>query len=94
MNGTIEVRFFNFLTELCQERNWTSPMTIGIEGELSGVDLLNKLEVPLERVEILMVNGKAVSPLHAGIRPGDRVALLPPGTPGPYRVLLGFKNKT
>ena len=25
-------------------------------------------------------------------QPGDRVALLPPGTPGPYRVLLGFKK--
>ena len=68
-------------------------MSIGIEGELSGLDLLNKLEVPLNRVEILMLNGKAVSPAQAVIQPGDRVALLPPGTPGPYRVLLGFKNK-
>lgn len=94
MKGEIEVRFFNFLADLCKERNWTSPMNIGIEGELSGLDLLNKLEVPLNRVEILMVNGKAVSPSQAVIQPGDRVALLPPGTPGPYRVLLGFKNKT
>jgi len=23
---------------------------------------------------------------------GDRVALAPPGVPGPYRVLLGFKD--
>ena len=27
------------------------------------------------------------------IQDNDRVALIPPGTPGPYRVLLGFKNK-
>ena len=39
-----------------------------------------------------MINGKAVSPGEARIRPGDRVALLPPGTPGPYRVMLGLRK--
>ena len=94
MKGNIEIRFFNFLAELCKERNWISPMSIEIEGEISGLDLLKALDIAVDRVEILMINGKAVGPSEARIQPGDRVALLPPGTPGPYRVLLGFKNKS
>ena len=92
MKGTIEIRFFMFLTELCKERNWPSPMHFEIEDEIAGLALLEKLDVPVSRVEVLLVNGKAVWPSEARLRPGDRVALLPPGTPGPYRVLLGFKK--
>ncbi len=88
----IEVRFFMFLAELCKERGWTSPMQLELSGAISGQQLLERLEISPERVEVLLVNGKAVWPSAALIRPGDRVALLPPGTPGPYRVLLGFKK--
>ena len=90
--GEIEVRFFMFLANLCKERGWPSPMMLAIEDVISGPELLAKLDVPAERVEVLLINGKAVWPSAARIRPGDRVALLPPGTPGPYRVLLGFKK--
>lgn len=92
MKGNIEIRFFMFLSDLCRERNWPSPMILELEGEISGLDLLEKLDVPVERVEVLLINGKATWPVEAKISPGDRVALLPPGTPGPYRVLLGFKK--
>ena len=27
------------------------------------------------------------------IYPGDRIAFLPPGCPGPYRIALGFYDK-
>ena len=89
---SIEVRFFMFLTELCKERGWTSPMQLEIDQDITGDELLAHLDIPPERVEVLLVNGKAVWPSAARIQPGDRVALLPPGTPGPYRVLLGFKK--
>ena len=92
MKGSIEIRFFMFLAELCRERNWPIPLLLEIEDEISGPALMEKLEVPAERVEVLLVNGKAFWPSVAVIHPGDRVALLPPGTPGPYRVLLGFKK--
>lgn len=90
--GEIEIRFFMFLTDLCKERGWTSPMQMTIDGMISGPDLLAKLDIEPNRVEVLLVNGKAFWPSAAKIQPGDRVALLPPGTPGPYRVLLGFKK--
>ena len=89
---SIEVRFFMFLTELCKERGWTSPMQLEIDQDITGDELLAQLDIPPERVEVLLVNGKAVWPSAARIQPSDRVALLPPGTPGPYRVLLGFKK--
>ncbi len=50
------------------------------------------LELPEAMVEVIFINGKAHTPANAVIHPGDRVALAPPGVPGPYRVLLGFKN--
>ena len=88
----IEIRFFMFLAELCKDRGWTSPMRLELGEEISGAQLLERLEISPERVEVLLVNGKAMWPAAARIQPGDRVALLPPGTPGPYRVLLGFKK--
>ncbi len=81
-----------FLVDLCKERNWSTLMKVEIDDEISGLALLEMLDIPIERVEVLLVNGKAVWPAEARIHPGDRVALLPPGTPGPYRVLLGFKK--
>lgn len=92
MNGTIEVRFFMFLAELAKERHWPTPLSLEIEGGMTGLALLQQLAIPLERVEALMINGKVVGPTAARLQPGDRVALLPPGTPGPYRILLGIKQ--
>ena len=92
MREKIEIRFFMFLAELCKERSWTNPMLMEIDDEISGLLLLEKMDIPVERVEALMINGHVALPADAVIRAGNRVALLPPGTPGPYRVLLGFKN--
>ena len=74
MKGNVEVRFFMFLAELCKERNWPVPMLVEVEDEISGPDFLRKLDVPIKRVEVLLINGKAVWPSEAKIRPGDRVA--------------------
>jgi molybdopterin converting factor small subunit len=61
---------------------------------MSGSDLAKQLEIPRDDIEIIIVNG-VVQALSYSVQPGDRVAFVPPGTPGPYRVLLGFiyKNK-
>ena len=42
-------------------------------------------------VEGVLLNGRIVSRRHK-LEDGDRLALVPPGTPGPYRVLLGMKK--
>ena len=93
MSGTIELRVFMGLVEVFKERNWSIPMLVTIGNGLAGVDLMTMLNIPEKQVEIIFINGKVFLPSDVHVNSGDRVALVPPGTPGPYRVLLGFKKK-
>lgn len=92
MAKSIELRGFMELSELFRERGWNTPHEVAVSGSMTGPELLALLDVGRERVEVIFVNGKATSPEAATIAGGDRVALAPPGVPGPYRVLLGFKK--
>ncbi len=91
---TIEVRVFGRLAEIITKKNLPIPFTVDVEEPISGAELAKKLEIPRNEIEVIIVNG-VVQALSHSIQPGDRVAFVPPGTPGPYRVLLGFiyKNK-
>ena len=55
-------------------------------------DLLDRFSLSHEDVEVVFINGK-VAPFKTPLQDGDRVAFVPPGTPGPYRVHLGFKKR-
>lgn len=92
MSATIELRAFMGLSDVFRQRGWDNPKTVDVPGETTGPELLARLDLPREAVEVVFVNGKAASPEAAVIRGGDRVALAPPGVPGPYRVLLGFRK--
>ncbi|MEA4855017.1 MAG: MoaD/ThiS family protein [Solidesulfovibrio sp.] len=92
MPSSVEVRAFMDLSALFRKRNWSNPKEFPVPGQLSGLAFLGLLELPEAMVEVIFINGKAHTPANAVIHPGDRVALAPPGVPGPYRVLLGFKN--
>ena len=92
MSSRIELRAFMNLRDLFRERNWPSPLEVDIPRPMTGVQLLALLDIPPEKVEVIFVNGKAFKPSMAVISGGDRVALVPPGVPGPYRVFLGFKK--
>lgn len=50
-------------------------------------DLIRDLGLEPADVEAAFINGR-VAPLETILCHGDRLALVPPGTPGPYRVLL------
>ena len=52
-------------------------------------DLIIELGLEQEDVEAAFVNGK-VAPMDSILQNNDRVGLVPPGTPGPYRVILGM----
>jgi len=93
MLGTIELRVFMSLAELFKERKWSIPMLVTIEKGLTGSELMGMLNIPEKQVEIIFINGRVFLPADVSLVPGDRVALVPPGTPGPYRVMLGFKKK-
>ena len=88
----IEVRGFLQLDQVFKKRNWPVPLLIDLEKPITGIELAEKLEIPIDEIEIIFVNGFAQA-LHCIIQPGDRVAFVPPGCPGPYRMALGFYSK-
>lgn len=57
----------------------------------SAAGLLEQLGLERDAVEAVFINGRAAG-FDDPLRDGDRVALLPPGTPGPHRVLLRIKK--
>ena len=89
---SIEVRGFLHLYQLFKKRNWPIPLTFELAAPITGTALAEKLEIPLDEIEVIFVNG-FVQSLNYFIQPGDRVAFLPPGCPGPHRLTLGFYAK-
>jgi len=86
---SVEVRAFSFLWELFRRRGWPNLLRLPWPEAAPARELLAALEIEPAQVEAVFVNGVVRRP-DSVIRPGDRVALVPPGTPGPYRVLLGI----
>ncbi|WP_231702794.1 MoaD/ThiS family protein [Desulfocucumis palustris] len=92
-NGAcVEVRAFSFIKEIFDRRGWPFPMEVPLEQECTAAELAEKLEIPPEKIEAVFVNG-IIRKLNESVKPGDRVAFVPPGTPGPYRVILGIVGK-
>ena len=69
-----------------------SNVKMTIDEGTTAKDVIRLVGLEASQVEVVFINGK-VSPQDTVLTENDRVALVPPGTPGPYRVLLGFKNK-
>lgn len=88
----VEVRGFSFLREIFEERKWPFPLLVQLEKECSALELAKRLNLPLDKIEAVFINGRARGLDQANVKPGDRVAFVPPGTPGPYRVILGMVN--
>ena len=84
---------FSFLQKKMQKKNIEfSNVQMTIAQNTSVTHLVSLVKLTPEEVEAVFINGK-VAPCDTILKDGDRVALVPPGTPGPYRVFLGFKNK-
>jgi len=90
--GAIELRGFAKLQAVMKEKGFGFPEMYEVGDGLTGYQLLEQLAIQQDDVEAIMVNGSVCS-LSYFIKPGDRVAILPPGTPGPYRVILGIVGK-
>jgi molybdopterin converting factor small subunit len=87
--ATIEVRGFLHLYGILKKKYGALPLRIETEDRISGYGLAEKLGISPTEIEVIFVNG-FVQSLDYRIRSGDRVAFLPPGCPGPYRIALGF----
>lgn len=83
---------FSFLQKVLKEKNRPyANVLIDVPEKTSVTDLLSMAGLAQEEVEAVFVNGR-VCPFHHVLEDGDRVAAVPHGTPGPYRVLLGIKQ--
>lgn len=83
---------FGVLHADCTERG--VPALVSVEVAAEGIearDLARMVDAPLGLIEGVFCNGTIYGPSHL-IVPGDRVAFVPKGTPGPHRVFLGLFN--
>ena len=87
---TVEVRAFGRLNKIFKDQGWPFPAYIKLKEECTVRELAERLELPLDVIEAVFINGRVYSLEKGRVRPGDRIAFLPPGTPGPYRVMLGI----
>ncbi len=89
-SGVVNIRMFGFLRSFMKEGGLPDRIEEVVPpGGKSGLELAVKLGLPAEKIEAVFRNG-LIQQLDAKIYPGDRVAFVPSGTPGPYRVLLGM----
>jgi hypothetical protein len=86
----ITVRMFGLLHGLRTEQGLptTVTMTIPSAGQ-TAAEIATGLELPLESIEGVFCN-HTIYGLDKVIVPGDRVAFVPYGTPGPHRFMLGL----
>ncbi len=87
---TVVVRMFGLLGALRSERGLET--TVDIEVPPEGVpasEIAASLDLPPELIEGMFCNHLVYGMEHV-VRPGDRIAFVPYGTPGPHRVFLGL----
>lgn len=90
---TITFNAFSFLQKKLQQKNLPyANVSLSIPDGTTAEMLVHQMHLAPEDVEVVFVNGR-VQPFSTVLKDQDRVAFVPQGTPGPYRVLLGFKNK-
>ena len=86
----VTVRMFGLLRLFCQENGLQSTLEVEVPtGGITGEELATRLGLPCEKIEGVFVN-RTVYGIDHPVMPGDRVAFVPYGTPGPHRVFLGL----
>jgi len=86
----VEVRVFGMLAALRAERGDPHKLHLEIAGDgETAAEIANRLELPHELIEGVFCNHTVYGLDHV-IRPGDRIAFVPYGTPGPHRFTLGL----
>jgi molybdopterin converting factor small subunit len=84
------VRMFGALHTIRKDLGLPSVVEVTIpSGGCAATTLARELDLPLDKIEAVFVNRKVYN-LDRSIQPGDRVAFVPTGIPGPARGLLGI----
>lgn len=88
--ATMEIRLFGLLHADRTRRGLPSVVQVEIPEEgIAARELAISLELPLNLIEGVFCNGTVCGASHV-LMPGDRVAFVPKGTPGPHRFTLGL----
>ncbi len=91
-NKKIEIRGFLQLDSYLRKKYGKPPLLLDVDGPVSGTRLAEQLGIDRDDIEVIFINGLVYEVDHI-IHPGDRMAFLPPGCPGPYRIAFGFYGK-
>jgi len=84
------VRVFGTLRERQRERGLAAESLETIPaGGVSAGDLAARMGLPVDSIEGAFCNHTIYSLAHV-VQPGDQVAFVPYGTPGPHRYFLGL----
>ena len=87
---TIEVRIFGMLGALRVEQGLPTTVEVAVAPDgITGASLADELGLPHDLIEGVFCNHTVYGLDHV-LRPGDRVAFVPYGTPGPHRFTLGL----
>jgi len=89
-SATVTVRLFGGLHALQKGRGEPTTLVVEVPPDgITGAELARRLDLPLEMIEGVFCN-RTVRPIGHRLMPGDRVAFVPEGTPGPHRFFLGL----
>lgn len=87
---TASVRMFGIFHTLRQERGLAPGLNLPLPAVgHTALEIARQLDLPLEMVGAVYCNHTPAS-LGRVIRPGDRIAFVPKGVPGPHKCLQGF----
>jgi molybdopterin converting factor small subunit len=75
MKSDIQIHLYGSLRNIGKKHDKFIIKT-GVESKSPLVDILNQVKIPLDLVQLVMVNHKAVY-MDSAIYPGDRIALFP-----------------
>ena len=91
-HATNTVRMFGCLHTIRKDLGLESiaEVTLPPEG-LKAEEIALELGLPLDRIEGVFIN-HLVYDLDKTVKPGDRVAFIPTGVPGPHRFMLGIHS--
>lgn len=87
--STGTVRMFGALHTIRKGRGLPSVAEVLVPAEgRTALDIARELDLPLDKIEGVFVNAIVYAIDHR-VLPGDRVAFIPTGVPGPHRFMLG-----
>ncbi len=90
VGGVVTVRVFGALREVRRQQGLppTAKVVVGTQG-LPATEVALTLGLPLDLIEGVFCN-HTIYRLDHVVHPGDTVAFVPYGTPGPHRFFLGL----